>query len=214
MKNESMERYPGSLRVTKPPMDENLAQIQGQISTLTEKIQELTIPRLGRPQIWCTICYIEGHLENECPCMRGMGPLQNSMGPSLGPMGGVVKVSVNLLFHTPTPYHAFPGNQAKPSVEYCEIFQIHGHGPGQCPIIQKYSMVPNTVHCEFCASTTLATNHCRELDALADRLDRITFKVNETPQGLGRGRGGGAGGDFIGGRTGGRGPGICYNCDE
>jgi hypothetical protein len=39
------------------------------------------------------------------------------------------------------------------------------------------------------------------LDALADRLDRTSFRVNETPQGLGRGRGGGDGGDFRGGRT-------------
>jgi hypothetical protein len=38
--------------------------------------------------------------------------------------------------------------------------------------------------------------------------------VNETPQGMGRGHGGGGGGDFIGGRTGGRGPSRCYNCDE
>jgi hypothetical protein len=51
--------------------------------------------------------------------MRGMGPPQNPMGPSPGPTGGVVQVSVNLPFHNPTPYHAFPGSQ----VEYCEIFQ-------------------------------------------------------------------------------------------
>jgi hypothetical protein len=146
--------------------------------------------------------------------MRGMGPPQNPMGPSPGPMGGVAQVSVNLPFHNPTPYHAFPGSQAAPTVEYCEICRIHGHGPRQCPIIQKYSTVPNTVHCEFCASTTHTTNQCRVLDALADRLDRTTFRVNETPQGPGRGRGGGAGGDFRGGRTRGRGPRRCYNCDE
>jgi hypothetical protein len=80
--------------------------------------------------------------------------------------------------------------------------------------MQKYSTVPNTIHCEFCTSTTHTTNQCRALDALADRLDRTTFRVNENPQGPGRGRGGGAGGDFRGGRTGGRGPRRCYNCDE
>jgi hypothetical protein len=37
---------------------------------------------------------------------------------------------------------------------------------------------------------------------LRTRLDRTSFRVNETPQGPGRGRGGGAGGDFRGGRTG------------
>jgi hypothetical protein len=49
MKIGAMEGYPRSLRVTEPPVDVNLAQIQGQISALTEKIQELTIPRLGQP---------------------------------------------------------------------------------------------------------------------------------------------------------------------
>jgi hypothetical protein len=52
---------------------------------------------------------------------EGNGPPQNPMGPSPGPMGGVAQVSVNLPFHNPTPYHAFPGSQAAPTVEYCEI---------------------------------------------------------------------------------------------
>jgi len=63
-------------------------------------------------------------------------------------------------------------------------------------------------------STTYTTNQCQELDALADRLDRTTFRVNENPQGLGRGRGCGARGDIKGGIIGGRGPSKCYNCDE
>jgi hypothetical protein len=67
--------------------------------------------------------------------------------------------------------------------------------------MKKYSTVPNIVHCEFFASTTHTTNECRALDALEERLDRTTFRVNENPQGLERGRGGGAGGDFRGGRT-------------
>jgi hypothetical protein len=50
------------------------------------------------------------------------------------------------------------------------------------------------------------------LDALADRLDRSTFRVDEAPQGFGGGHRGGGG--FIGGWTGGRGPVHCYNCDE
>jgi hypothetical protein len=128
------------------------------------------IPRPGRPKFWCTGCYTEGHIENECPCMRGMGPPHNPMGPSAGPMG-IAQISVNLPFHTPTLYHAFPSNQKSLSIEYYKIFRIHGNGPRQCPIIQKYSIVLNTVHCEFCASTMHATNQCRELDALVDRLD-------------------------------------------
>jgi hypothetical protein len=44
MKIEAMEGYLESLRVTKPLVDMNLAQLQGKISVLTKKIQELTIP--------------------------------------------------------------------------------------------------------------------------------------------------------------------------
>ena len=57
MNIEAMTGYPGSLRVNKPPTEENLAQMQGKILALTEKIQELMIPRPGRPQVWCTGCY-------------------------------------------------------------------------------------------------------------------------------------------------------------
>jgi hypothetical protein len=104
--------------VEKPPIDENLVQLQGQTSTLTEKIQELTIPRTGRSQFCWTGCCKEGHLVNEVIQMRGMGPPQNLMGPSPRPTRGVSKVSLNLPFHTPTPYHAFLGNQAASSIEY------------------------------------------------------------------------------------------------
>ena len=75
-----------------------------------------------------------------------------------------------------------------------------------CPILQKYSTVPNNVYCEFCVSTTHTIEQCRALDALADRLDRPSYRVNEAA----RGRGGG----MRGGRTGGRGPVKCYNCDQ
>jgi hypothetical protein len=122
MKIEAMVGYLGSLRVTRPPTDVNLVQLQGKISTLTKTIQEMTITRPRRPQVWCIECYIEGNLVNECPLMRGMGPPHNLMGPPPGPMGGVVKVSINLPFHNPTPYHAFPGSQVAPKIEYCEIY--------------------------------------------------------------------------------------------
>jgi hypothetical protein len=51
-----------------------------------------------------------------------MGPPHNPMGPSPRPMEGVAQVYVNLPFHNPTPYHAFPRIQATPTVEYCDIF--------------------------------------------------------------------------------------------
>jgi hypothetical protein len=71
--------------------------------------------------------------------MRGMGPLQNLMGPSSGPMGGVVQVSVTPPFHTPGLYNTFPGAQTPQTMEYCEIFRTQGHAPRQCPIMKKYT---------------------------------------------------------------------------
>jgi hypothetical protein len=47
MNIEAMEGYPMSLTVNQPPIDANLVQLQGQISTLIENIQEMIIPRLG-----------------------------------------------------------------------------------------------------------------------------------------------------------------------
>jgi hypothetical protein len=58
MKIEAMAGYPGSMRVTRPPTDANLVQLQGKISVLTEKIQKLTITRPGRLQVWCIGSYI------------------------------------------------------------------------------------------------------------------------------------------------------------
>jgi hypothetical protein len=160
---------------------QNLSQLQGQISALMENIQELTTPRLGRPQVWCTRSYTEGHMENECLCMRGMGPPHNLMGPSLGPMGGVAQVLVTPPFHTPDLYNTFPGAQSSQTIEYCKICRIHRHALRQFPIMQKYTTAPNKIHCELCTSTTHAKNQCRAMDALADILDLITLRVNETP---------------------------------
>jgi hypothetical protein len=50
MKIESMVGYLGSMTVTRHPEDANLVQLQGKISVLTENIQELAIPKPGRPQ--------------------------------------------------------------------------------------------------------------------------------------------------------------------
>jgi len=68
------------------------------------------------------------------------------------------------------------------------------------------------VYYEFCRSTTHTTKKCHALDALANRIDLSSFNIDEAPQGFGGGRK--DGGDFIGGRTGGRGPTSCYNYDE
>jgi hypothetical protein len=47
MKIEAMEGYLRSLRVARPLDDVNFVKLQGQISSLTEKIQELMIPERG-----------------------------------------------------------------------------------------------------------------------------------------------------------------------
>jgi hypothetical protein len=142
-----------------------------------------------------------------------MGPLQNPMGPS-GPTRGVSQVYVTPPFHTPGLYNTFPGAPTPQTMEYCDIFRTQGHASRNFPIMQKYTTAPNIIHCDFFSSTTHATNQCKELDTLVDILDWTTFRVNETPQGLGRGQGGGDGGGFRGGRNGGKGPSRCYKCNE
>jgi hypothetical protein len=45
MKVEAMEVYLGNLRMTRPPVNENLSQLRGKISVLMENIRELTTQR-------------------------------------------------------------------------------------------------------------------------------------------------------------------------
>jgi hypothetical protein len=47
MKIEAMKGYPRNEQVMRPPKDHNIMQMQGHISSLTNKIQEFTLPRLG-----------------------------------------------------------------------------------------------------------------------------------------------------------------------
>jgi hypothetical protein len=68
------------------------------------------------------------------------------------------------------------------------------------------------MYCELCGSQAHNTNQWCALEALADRLDRYEFKVNEGPQGFGGGRRGG--GIYRGGRTGRRQLVRYFNCDE
>jgi hypothetical protein len=54
-------------------------------------------------------CYTEGHVENECPILRGIGPSNTPMAPPpVGPVGGVAQVATTTPFHGPIQYHAFP----------------------------------------------------------------------------------------------------------
>ena len=110
--------------------------------------------------------------------------------------GGTVMNPLGL-YQPQQPYAGFPSQLNPAATEYCEIFRTVGHPPRMCPILHKYSNVPNNVYCEFFASTTHNTEQCRALDALADQLDRPSYRVNEASRGRG--------GSMRGGRTGGRG---------
>jgi len=68
------------------------------------------------------------------------------------------------------------------------------------------------IYYKFCGSPTHTTKQCHALDALADRLDRYVFRVDEAPQGFGGGHRCREG--FIGGLTHRIRPIYCYNNDE
>ena len=189
------------------PQDPSLIGLQHHIASLTENLKELQPVRPTRPNVWCTHCLVEGHVATECPRLRGAGA-----GPSVAaiqggpPPGSGVAMNPQGVYQPQQTYAGFPPQPGSSTTEYCEICRMLGHPPRMCPILQKYSTVPNNVYYEFCVSTTHNTEQCRALDALADRLDRPSYRVNEAP----RGRGGG----MRGGRTGGRGPVKSYNCDQ
>ena len=188
------------------PQDPSLIGFQHQIARLTEKLKELQLVRPARPNVWCTHYLVEGHIATECPRLRSV-----EAGPSLAaiqggpPLGGGAAMNPQGIYQPQQTYAGFPLQPGSSTTEYCEIFRTLGHPPRMCPILQKYSMVPNNVYCEFCVSTTHNTEQCRALDALADRLDHPSYRVNDAPMG----RGGG----MRGGRTGGRGLEKCYNCE-
>jgi hypothetical protein len=115
MNIEAMAGYHGSLRVMRPPKDNNIAQLQGQISALTNKIQDLTLPISSRPHVWCIGCYTKGHTTTQCPILRGARPPTNPMEPPLvGPSGGVAQVSTIVPFHGHVQYHSFFESSRRP----------------------------------------------------------------------------------------------------
>jgi hypothetical protein len=141
MKIEVMVGYPGSLWVIRPPDDYNIMQLQGHISSLTDKIQELTIPRESRPQVWCIGFYTEGHTMMECPRLRGAGPPSTTHGTSTNrTIWRSCTSSTTTPFHGLVQYHAFPNHQGNQNNDYCEIFRSHGHPPRHFPILQKYTL--------------------------------------------------------------------------
>jgi hypothetical protein len=105
MNIESMPGYPGRLRVMRPPEDASIMQLQGQISALTKNIQESTLPKAGRLQVWCISCCTEGHLVTKCLRLRGARTSSNPVrSPPVGPSGGVVQVVATTPFHGHVPF--------------------------------------------------------------------------------------------------------------
>lgn len=189
-----MTGYPGNTKVAATGASPELSQVQFQIAALTEPIQELMKPKVGREQIWCTTCKTEDHHAHECPLnRRGVGVAQNpSGGPFPGrPGGGVVLVSAAAPFQHAAPFRNTAPYSNTHSTEYCEICCTYEHPPQHCLILQKYSSISNIVYCEFCHSSAHSQDICRDLDALAEWMERSSFQVanNQQPQGA-RSRGG------------------------
>jgi hypothetical protein len=186
--------YPGSLWVIRPPDDYNIMQLQGHISALTEKIQELTIPREGHPQVWCIGCYTEGHTMMKCPRLRGAGPpLQPMVPPPIGPSGGVVQVTTTMPFHGPVQYHAFPNHQGNQNNEYCEISEVTGIPLRHFPILQKYTPVRTQFTVNFVGHLLTPPSSVMLWMLLWTDWIGLHSGFDEAPQGFGGGCRGGRG---------------------
>lgn len=121
--------------------------------------------------------------------------------------GNIAQVSSTDTYQGHTQCHMFPNDHGMYSNDFCEIFHSYGHSPWLCPILKKYSNVPNSIFCEFCVSPMHNTNQWKSLDAMADWLHHMEFRVNEATHR--RGCGG-----YRGGRTSRRGILRCYNYDQ
>jgi hypothetical protein len=113
-------------------------------------------------------------------------------------------------------------------VGYCEICKTWGHHLTACPLLQKYQSTPRNLFCNFCKSVGHDEKDCHAFDLMRERtLD--AYKIQEenvtaeggipqynTPRGFNQGGRGGFGrGRGCGGfGRGGRGPIICYNCNQ
>ena len=146
--------------------------LQHQIASLMENLKEIQPIRPARPNVWCTHSLVECHIATECPRLRGAG-VRPSVAAIQGgpPLVGGAEMSPQGVYSPQQPYAGFPPQPNATTTEYSEIFQMMGHQPRMCPILQKYSNIPNNAYYEFCASTTHKTEQCRALDALVNRLD-------------------------------------------
>jgi hypothetical protein len=115
-----------------------------------------------------------------------------------------------------------------PGGGYCEICKKWGHHPTECPLLQKYQSTPKNLFCNFCKSVGHEEKDCHVFDLLRERTsDMYRIQEENTDADGGgaqynnqRGFNQGNKGNFGRGRgrgnfgRGGRGPIICYNCNQ
>lgn len=78
--------------VTKEP---SIMGLQNQITSPTDKLQDLQPIGPVRPNVWCTHYLVEGHVANECPRLRGI----ISSGRILGSLGSMPTTGLWLWDH-------------------------------------------------------------------------------------------------------------------
>ena len=93
-------------------------------------------------------------MATECPWLQSLGVGASAAAvQGAPPIEGVVQINSQGVYPPQQLYAGFPNQPNQAATEYCEICRMVGHQPRMCPILQKYSNVPNNVYCEFCAST-------------------------------------------------------------
>jgi hypothetical protein len=173
-----------------------MVQVQMQLVALTIQLEELTKGKEKCEQVWCTKCRTEGHHKDECPTFMQY-LVTGALNPLLG--GG-----------------------------YCEICKKWGHHPTECPLLQKYQSTPKNLFCNFCKSVGHEEKDCRAFDLMREHTsdmyriqeENVAAEVGGPQYNNQRGFNQGNKGNFGRGRgrgnfgRGGRGPIICYNCNQ
>ena len=169
MKIEAMAGYLQEFIGRAAVQDPSILGLQHQIASLTEKLKYIQLVRPARPNVWCTHCLMEGHVAKKCLRLQGANVgISAAETQGAPPVDGVAQINTQGLYQPQPHFPWFPNQQNQTAVECYEICKGIGHPPRLCPILKKYSNVPNNIYCEFCAYTTHTTNQCRAFDALAE----------------------------------------------
>ena len=119
--------------------------------------------------MWCTHCLMEGHVATKFLRLQEENIGTLATGTQGAPLvDGVTQINTQGLYQPQPHFLGFPNQQNQTKAECYEICKGIGHPPRLCPILQKYSNVPNKIYYEFCASTTHHTEQCISLDALTE----------------------------------------------